>query len=223
MIRLALIVIAALVLTGTEAQANYAVVGDSLSSEPGNWFDLVFPGEINEAIGGQSTHDFLAICDNFPSTCWANSGDADTVWFIMIGHNDPVRSGDLGLPLPGYDDRVEDMVTLVNAKTGATDFRLITSPYTHDAFGTDRSAQRAWQDDMALMDQDLCASDPLVTCVLDLRPVLLWPDHYIWDGVHLNEAGNDEVALLVPEPSAGLSLLAGLLGLGILRKKRALR
>jgi len=216
---------AAMALVGRASATPYAIAGDSLSSGSSGWPSLAFAPEdmTNKAVGGASTYDFIAWCENLPTICWAKTGDADTIWWLMIGHNDLPYASLNGLPAPTgeeYAGRLVQMADLIENGTGAADIRLISSPYSHTIFGLDRTDARAWQDEMALADLVLCAADPRFTCVLDLRAHLLWPEDYVPDGLHLSVAGKEKVAALVPEPSTGLMLLAGLLTLGVLRKNR---
>ncbi len=229
-------------IAGRASAVTYAVLGDSISStnqtDPAvvAWPELLDPlyGPFsNQAIGGWGTYDFLFLCGT-PDPCWADVGDSDTTWFFLIGHNDTRRHEPYGLPPTtpeSYAERLQELADLVQQRSGATDFRLISSPYSRDRNwdGTfyNRSEQRAWQDDMAVMDQLLCATDWRFTCAIDLRPLIQDPAHYLFDGVHQNQSGQNVMALYVadhietvPEPSVGVLMGSGLLILGILRKNR---
>jgi hypothetical protein len=178
------------------------VLGDSLSvgekmMEP--WPDKRFMDHINVSVSGASLADFIEVCD---PDCWWAQGDSDATWWILIGHNDEHDQ-------LAYINNLFELMWLVKQQTGASDFRLISSCYSWQVVQAD---QRAWQDAMAEADVAVCNASERMTCDADLR-FGTHPDagHFQRDLVHFSEAGHEQVAILVPEPSQTALALVGLL------------
>ena len=184
------------------------VIGDSVTANDANgvvWTDLAFGATLDDhAVGGAASWDFLDWCN--PDCFWAE-GDADDIWWIMIGSNDlrldPSTTG------ADYHASLLGLVDAIERQSGSTDVRLISSPYAWDVFDLDRADMRAFTDTQAVVDQLLCANEARVQCATDLRFDLTFPDYYAWDGIHLNEAGHGLVAEMIPEPTTAFLLAQG--------------
>jgi hypothetical protein len=201
------------------ASALDRIVGDSLSaSHPDgtpSWPELAFDeAMVNRSIGGASTYDFVSTCQ--PHCLWT-LGSADDTWWILLGNNDHRINLEMD-PQP-YLENMLTIADMIEARTGGADLRLISSPYSYDVFGVDRSAIRAFRDAQALVDDWLCANDVRFTCVADLRLELSFPEHFMWDGVHFSEAGTYAVAALIPEPATASLVALGLLYLAHGRRR----
>lgn len=216
-----LMAIIGIVLFAPATHALDHVVGDSLSllfneASP-SWPELVFGDAVaNHSVRGAGSAHFTESCQQFPCG-WAN-GATDDVWWILLGNNDHVVNTTFDATI--YRDNLSAIADLIETRNGAADVRLVSSPYSFDAFDIDRSRIREFRDDQALIDAMLCDTDPRFTCAADLRIELAFPEHFRSDGVHLSDAGVRAVAALIPEPTTGL--LVGL-GLGVLSRARRAR
>ena len=190
------------------AQTHH-VIGDSVAANDANsvvWTELAFGAALDDhAVGGAASWDFLDWCD---ADCFWAEGDADDIWWILIGSNDlrldPSTTG------ADYYAHLLGMVDAIERQSGSTDVRLISSPYAWDVFDLDRADMRSFTDTQAIVDRLLCDNDARVLCAADLRMELTFPEHYTWDGIHLNEAGHTLVAALIPEPTTAFLLAQGL-------------
>lgn len=208
-----------------------AVIADS-TARPGTfglnsqyWPFLAFGFDsVNMAVPGSYPTQWLALCT--PLCTWtAGFGPDDALW-IELGHNDPLQDPVL------YKMDIEDLVDLWIVQTGSTHVHLVIPPYSWDTAVLDRSAQRAWQDEMAEALYEICDFDPAVECTVDLRGATSgWAGHFDtteWtppqppDGVHHGITGMEQVAhvIIVPEPKQWALFGTGVALLGLLARRR---
>ena len=193
------------------------VLGDSLSQPPDDggpsWSELAF-GEaaVTWAVGGASTDTYLAGCD--PDCYWLGGAHESDVWWILIGSNELARNPDATAET--YRANLLSIIDLIPSE----EVHLLSSPWAWDLPNRDRSRMRAFFDEQAAVDLEICALIAHVTCAADLRFELDRSLHYAWDGIHMNSAGHARVAsvIAVPEPQTAMLLAIGLVWLGARRK-----
>lgn len=176
--------------------ASTVVIGDSMTIA-GNrpWPEIVFDDLVNFGTGGTTYFDW----DRDLHLYEDEIGPGDTVW-VMLGTVESLLPGDLPLAYELFQPIVLDRLLML----GVDEIVLVATPYIQ--YGAP-IIENEWIDGQRELDLQECADHPRISCSADTRGMV---DESLFhtDGIHFSQAGNEMMAVLMPEPAVHSMLYA---------------